>query len=142
MAGFKKILLEDDFKIVSFKFSGEGSTTTSTTYVTIANSDVALNPADFKVGTKLYVKFIFHLKNQTADIVAYIQVYRQNAATAVTGSEKYTDGVGTEWEILDTGWLDWNAESGAESYQIQLKTAAGGTVEFNSALMILCWKNF
>ena len=135
---WKKILLPQDASLrpVSFKFGAEGSTTTSSTYVTVANSDIALNPANFAEGGALYVKFIFHIKCTGTAVNGYIQVLRQNAATAVTGSEKY-GGAGATWEILETAWIDWSAESGNESYQIQLHSDGIETVEFNSAIMIL-----
>jgi len=136
MAGFKKILLLGDIKTVSFKFGSEGSTTTSSTYVTVANSDIALDPANFKIAGALYVKFIYHIKCTGTAVDGYIQVLRQNAGTAVTGSEEI-GGAGDVWQILETAWIDWAAESGNESYQIQIHADGTQTVEFNSAIMIL-----
>ena len=127
-------------KPVSFKFGSEGSTTTSITYVTIADSDIALDPSNYAVGGRLFVKFIYHIYNSGAYTTS-IQVYRQNAATAVTGSEKTMTGAG--WAIVDTGWIDWSSESGNESYQIQLRTSdALGTAEYNSAIMLLSHINY
>ena len=120
--------------VVAFKFGAEGATTTSTVYVTIANSDIAFNPALFKFATTLYVKFIYHIKNDTAGKTTYIRVFRQNAATAVAGSEAAKSDPG--WLIVETTWIDWSGENMTESYQIQMKVS-GGVGEFNSALMIL-----
>jgi hypothetical protein len=120
--------------VVALKFGAEGSTTTSTTYVTIADSDIALNPALFNVTGQLFVKFIYHIKNDTAGETMYIRVYRQEAGTVVAGSEKSVAGAG--WGIVETGWIDFSGESGAESYQLQMKVT-GGVGEYNSALMIL-----
>ena len=128
-------IARNTYTMFSARFGGAGSTTSSDTYVTIANSDIALDPAIFKLSDTLYVRFIYHLRNQTADKIAYIQVYRQDAASAVANSEETVTG--TTWTVKDTGWLDWSSESGAESYQIQLKTESGGTAEYNSALMII-----
>ncbi len=80
------------------------------------------------------MKFIYHIKNDTAGQTTYIRVFRQNAGTAVAGSEK--SAVGAGWSIVETAWIDWSSESGAESYQIQLKVS-GGIGEFNSAIMVL-----
>lgn len=120
--------------VVALKFGAEGSTTTSTTYVTIADSDIALDPALFNVADKLFVKFIYHIKNDTAGETTYIQVLRQNAGTVVAGSEVSVVGAG--WGIVESGWIDFSAESGNESYQVQMKVT-GGVGEYNSVLMIL-----
>ena len=103
-------------------------------YVTIANSDIAFNPALFKFATTLYVKFIYHIKNDTAEQATYIRVLRQNAGTPVAGSEAIITS--WPWAIVETAWIDWSAEAIAESYQIQMKVS-GGVGEFNSALMVL-----
>jgi len=102
--------------------------------VTIANSDIAFNPSLFKLTATLYVKFIYHIKNDTAGQTTYIQVLRQNAGTVVAGSEASVVGAG--WGIVETAWIDWSAEATAESFQLQLKVSAG-VGEFNSALMVL-----
>lgn len=120
--------------VIALKFGAEGSTTTSTTYVTIADSDIALNPALFNLIGTLYVKFIYHIKNDTVAETTYIRVYRQNSGTVIAGSEKTVVGAG--WAIVETAWIDWSNESGNESYQVQMKVT-GGVGEFNSALMIL-----
>jgi hypothetical protein len=120
--------------VVVLKFGAEGATTTSTVYVTIANSDIAFNPALFKLKATLYVKFIYHIKNDTAGQTTYMRVLRQNAGTTVDGSEASVVGAG--WGIVETAWIDWSNESGNESYQVQMKVT-GGMGEFNSALMVL-----
>jgi len=120
--------------VIGFKFGAEGATTTSTVYVTIANSDIACNPALFKLKATLYVKFIYHIKNDTSGQATYIRVLRQNAGTPVNGSE--ASAVGAGWAIVETAWIDWSSESGNESYQVQMKVT-GGVGEFNSALMVL-----
>lgn len=120
--------------VVANKFGAEGSTTTSTTYVTVANSDIALDPALFKTTPKLYMKIIAHIKNNTSGQATYLRVLRQNAGTPVAGSE--VSQVGPNWGIVASGWIDWSAESGNESYQVQMKVT-GGTGEYNSVLMVL-----
>jgi len=80
------------------------------------------------------VKFIYHIKNDTAGQTTYIRVLRQNAATVVAGSEASVVGAG--WGIVETVWIDWASESGNESYQLQMRVSAG-VGEFNSALMVL-----
>jgi hypothetical protein len=120
--------------LLALKFGAEGATTTSTTYVTIANSDIALNPALFNITGQLFVKFIYHIKNDTSGETTYIRVLRQNAGTIVAGSEKSVVGAG--WGIVETEWIDFSGESGAESYQLQMMVT-GGVGEFNSALMVL-----
>jgi hypothetical protein len=52
----------------------------------------------------------------------------------VAGSEKSVVGAG--WGIVETEWIDFSAESGAESYQLQMMVT-GGVGEFNSAIMVL-----
>jgi len=120
--------------VVAIKFGAEGATTTSTAYVTIANSDIALNPALFKATTKLYMKVIAHIKNNTSGQTTYLRIYRQNAATVVAGSE--VSQAGPNWGIKESGWIDWSNESGNESYQVQMRVT-GGTGEYNSILMVL-----
>jgi hypothetical protein len=120
--------------VIALKFGAEGAATTSLDYVTIADSDIAINPALFNVTGQLFAKFIYHIKNDTAGETTYIQVYRQNAGTLVTGSEKSIVGAG--WGIVETDWIDFSTESGSESYQLQMKVT-GGVGEFNSAIMIL-----
>ena len=96
--------------------------------------NIAFNPALFKFATTLYVKFIYHIKNDTVGKTTYIRVFRQNAATAVVGSESAKSDPG--WLIVETAWIDWSGENMTESYQIQMKVT-GGVGEFNSALMVL-----
>lgn len=120
--------------IIVIKFGAEGSTTTSTTYVTIADSDIALDPNLFLFESTLYMKIIAHIKNDTAGETTYLQIYRQNAGTVVTGSEVSVVGAG--WGIVSSGWIDWSGESGDESYQVQMMVT-GGVGEYNSVIMIL-----
>lgn len=120
--------------VVAIKFGAEGATTTSTSYVTIANSDITLDPALFKATTKLYMKIIAHIKNNTSGQTTYLRIYRQNAGTVVASSE--VSQPGPNWGIVTSGWIDWSNESGNESYQIQMRVT-GGTGEYNSVLMIL-----
>jgi hypothetical protein len=82
----------------------------------------------------LFVKFIYHIKNDTSGETTYIRVLRQNAGTIVEGSEQSVVGAG--WSIKETGWIDFSGESGDESYQLQMMVT-GGVGEFNSAIMIL-----
>jgi len=125
------------------KFGSEGSTTTDTSYATIADSDIALDPDLYKHNGKLWVRFIYHIVNSESDRTTSIQVYRQNAASAVVNSEQTTVSDHSVWQIKDTGWIDWSAETGSESYQIQLKTSnVAGTAEYNSAIMLLSWKRW
>jgi hypothetical protein len=134
LAGKFDFIKKQITKLFSAKFGAEGSTTTSTSYVTIADSDITLDPALFKHAGKLYLRFIAHIKNDTAGQTTYIQIYRQNAGTPVAGTELSVAGPG--WAIKDSGWIDWSNEAGYESYQLQMKVT-GGVGEFNSAIMLL-----
>lgn len=120
--------------VVVLKFGAEGSTTTSTLYVVIADSDIAFDPSLFRFEGTLYMKIIAHIKNDTAGETTYLQVYRQNAGTVVAGSEVSVVGAG--WGIVASGWIDWSAEVGNESYQLRMMVT-GGVGEYNSVLMIL-----
>jgi len=127
-------------RVVEFKFGAEGSSTDSTDWVTIADSDIALDPAKYRgLDGKLYLRFIAHIKNDLNTGTTYIRIYRQNAASTVDGTELSNAG---DWAIVDSGWIDWSTESGYESYQIQLKTTTNGTAYYNSAIMILSPSTF
>ena len=124
-------------EVVVKKFGAEGATTTSTTYVVIADSDIAFDPQQLRKAMpnqKLYAKFVYHIGNNGA-YTTYIQVYRQNAGTAVAGSEASKAFSAAGWAIVSTGWIDFTNET-EESFQLQMKVS-GGTGEYNSALMIL-----
>jgi len=122
-------------QVFEVKFGAEGSSTTSTSYVTIANSDVMLDMSNYRgPNGKLYMKFIAHIYNNTSGAYTYIRIYRQYAATAVAGSE--LSGIGAGWTRAESNWIDMSTESGKESYQIQLKVSSG-TGQYNSAIMIL-----
>jgi len=124
-------------EVVVKKFGAEGATTTSTTYVVIADSDIAFDPQQLRKAMpnqKLYAKFVYHIGNNGA-YTTYIQVYRQNAGTAIAGSEASKAFVAAGWAIVSTGWIDFTNET-EESFQLEMKVS-GGTGEFNSALMIL-----
>ena len=124
-------------EVVVKKFGAEGATTTSTTYVVIADSDIAFDPQQLRKAMpnqKLYAKFVYHIGNNGA-YTTYIQVYRQNAGTAIAGSEASKAFVAAGWAIVSTGWIDFTNEA-EESFQLEMKVS-GGTGEFNSALMIL-----
>ena len=140
MAWKKMLLVGDELPVFTIRFGAEDASTTSTSYVTIANSDICINPTIFKRNNKLYVRFIYHAKNSTSGETTYVRVWRQNAGTAVSGSEKSTTG--TDWACLDTGWIDWSDEPNTcESYQLDMKVT-GGTGYCNCAIMILSSINF
>ena len=123
--------------VVVKKFGAEGAQTTSLTYVVIADSDIAFDPQALRKAMpnqKLYAKFVYHIGNSGA-YTTYIQVYRQNAGTAVAGSEASYTFTAAGWAIVSTGWIDFTNEA-QDSFQLQMKVS-GGTGEFNSALMIL-----
>jgi len=122
--------------VIALKFGSEGATTTSTSYVTIADSDIAFDPQKIKKAMpnrKLYAKFIYHLKNDTDGEKTYARIYRQNAGTPVDGSEVSVTGAG--WGIVETDWIDFSDES-EESYQVQMYVT-GGVGEYNSIIMLL-----
>ena len=129
-------------EVVVKRFGAEGSSTTSLTYVTIANSDVAFDPQALRKAMpnqKLYAKFVYHIGN-TGAYTTYIQVYRQNAGTAVAGSEASYAFTAAGWAIVSTGWIDFTNEA-QDSFQLQMKVT-GGTGLYNCALMILSNKTF
>jgi len=127
-------------RIVELKFGAEGASTNSTAYVTIANSDISLDPSKYRgLDGKLYLRFIAHIKNALTTGTTYIVIYRQNKASTVAGTELKSAG---DWAIVDSGWIDWSTESGYESYQIRLKTTTNGTAYYNSAIMILSPSTF
>jgi len=75
--------------------------------------------------------YLYTAQDGTSDA----RIVRQNAGTAVTGTEV----IGTQnrqWEFLDTGWINLSSESGIESYQIQLK-ANNGKAKYNSAILYI-----
>ena len=123
------------------RFGAEGSHATAIAYSSIGSSDIALDMSDFKRGTKLYMRFKIHLKisGGSGSRTVYARIYRQNAASAVTGSEVTATGSPTSWHFAESSWIDMSAESGDESYQIQLKNEniASADVEYNSATMEL-----
>jgi len=124
-------------EVIVKKFGAEGAQTTSLTYVVIADSDIAFDPQALRKAMpnqKLYAKFVYHIGNSGA-YTTYIQVYRQNAGSAVAGSEASYAFAAAGWAIVSTGWIDFTNEA-QDSFQLQMKVS-GGTGEFNSALMIL-----
>ena len=124
-------------EVTTKKFGAEGAQTTSTSYVIIANSDIAFDPQQLRKAMpnqKLYAKFVYHIYNSGA-YTTYIQVYRQNAGTAVAGSEKSHAFSAAGWAIEATDWIDFTSES-QDSFQLEMKVT-GGTGMFNSAIMIL-----
>jgi len=136
--GYKQHILEDDR--VSSVFSGRHIcsqiSTTSLTYVTIVDSDVIINAPLFKYSGTLYVKFLAHLRNNTVGQTTYAQLYRQHAATVVTGTE--VSVTNTAYAIAESSWVDISAETGPESYQVQLRVT-GGTGYCNCAIMLLSY---
>lgn len=125
----------DARQTLALRFGAEGSTTSSTGYTTIAASDLAFDPDEYKdADGNLYVRMKAHLKHSANSGDVYCRIWRQNAATAVTGSEvvlTLNDG----WGFADTGWIDFGAESGNESYQLQLKSGDGEQVSYNSVVL-------
>ncbi|MDY6771334.1 MAG: twin-arginine translocation signal domain-containing protein [Candidatus Nanohaloarchaea archaeon] len=122
------------YRPISFKFGSEGSSTTSTSYTVITDSDIAFNPDNWKVNNNLYIRIYAHLKNDTGSEDTFARVYRQNAGTAVSGTEVSVTGAG--FGFADSGWVDLSGDTGSESYQIQLKVT-GGTGIYNSITMLL-----
>lgn len=116
------------------RFGAEGSSTTSTGYTTIAGSDITFNPDDYKDGAgNLYVRVYAHLKHGTDAGTAYARMYRQNAATVVTGtavSVTATDG----WGIGDSGWVALS-DTGYDSYHLQIKSGDGNPASYNSVIL-------
>jgi len=109
-------------------------TTTSTTYVTIADSDVILDASWFEQNDRLYLRFVAHLKSDVSDASTFARLYRQHAGTVVEGTE--VSVATTEYQIVDSGWIDMAGEAGLESYQVQMKTNAS-TGYCNSAITFL-----
>lgn len=105
------------------------ATTTSATYVTINNSDICFNPANYVSKCKLYARFTYHVVNSANNTVS-VQVWRQDGSSAVSGSEKTTSAPHTTWQILQTGWIDFSAET-LDSFQIQMKRDSSGTASVN-----------
>lgn len=117
------------------RFGAEGSSTTSTSYVTIAGSDLTFDPDEYKDSAgNLYVRLKVHAKHSTDSGDVFVRIFRQNAGTAVTGSE-VQQTLNDSWGIGDSGWIDFGSETGAESYQLQLKSSDGNSVRYNSVLL-------
>lgn len=115
------------------KFGAEGSSTTSTSYSTVAASDISFDPDDYKdTDGNLYVRVKAHLKHNGAG-TTFARMYRQNAASAVSGSEVSVSGDG--WGFADSGWIDFSGETGDESYQLQIKTDDGAEGRYNSVIL-------
>lgn len=120
-------------QVAVIRFGSEGSSTTSTSYVVIADSDIVIDFDNWKTpGGKVFVKFKAHLRNDGANLTS-VEIYRQNAATSVAGSEITNTG---DWTIVESGWIDFSGESGDESYQLRIKVAAG-TGYVNGAMIII-----
>jgi len=109
-------------------------TTTSSSYVTIPDSDVIIDPSWFAQNGRLYLRFVAHLKSDVSGASTFARLYRQHAGTAVEGTE--VSVATTEYQIADSGWIDIAGEAGLESYQVQMKTNAS-TGYCNSAIMLL-----
>ncbi|WP_158058271.1 hypothetical protein [Halorussus halophilus] len=122
--------------VATERFGAEGSSTSSTGYNTIANSDITFNPDDYKDSDgNLYCRLYGHLKHWDNSGTTYARMYRQNAASSVNGTEisvSANDG----WGVGDSGWTSLN-DSGYDSYHLQLKTNDGYAGEYNSVLLML-----
>lgn len=115
------------------KFGSEGSATTSTSYTTIVHSDIAHDFDKLKDRNgQVYVNFIYHVRG---DVSA--RIYRQNAGTAVTGSAVSGTAGSQTWTFQESGWIDFSAETGFESYQVQLRSDDGSEVGYNSIIMMV-----
>lgn len=118
------------------RFGAEGSSTTNTSYTTIGGSDLTLNPDNFRDDAgNLYIRMFAHLKHGNTDGTVYARMYRQNAASVVTGTEvsvTANDG----WGVGDTGWLSLG-DSGYDSYHLQLKSGDGESVSYNSVTLFM-----
>lgn len=138
-SAYKQQILEDDR--VSAVFSGRHIcsqvSTSSVTYVTIVDSDVIINAPLFKYSGTLYVKFLAHLRNSEVGYATYAQLYRQHAATVVTGTE--VSVTNTAYQIAESPWVDISGETGPESYQVQMKVPSGGTGYCNCAIILLSY---
>lgn len=114
------------------RFGGEGSSTTATAWNTIAGSDLVFNPDDYKDSNgNVYIRVKSHLKHAVNSGDVRARLYRQNAATAVSGTTVSLT-LNDSWGTADTGWVDLSGDSGDESYQIQLESSDGESVRYNS----------
>ncbi|NEU58602.1 hypothetical protein [Halorussus sp. MSC15.2] len=122
--------------VATERFGAEGSSTTNTSYATIAGSDLTFNPDDYRdADGNLYCRFYAHLKHGNNSGTTYARMYRQNAASAVSGTQvsvSASDG----WGKGDSGWVNFG-DSGYESYHVQLKSSDGEPVSYNSIILQL-----
>lgn len=117
----------------NFKFGSEGSSTTSTSYTTIANSDVAIDFDKIKDRNgSVFVNIVYHLAGD-----ASARIFRQNAGTAVSGTAVSTTASVGNWSFAESGWIDLSSETGFESYQVQLSSDDGNEVIYNSIIMLV-----
>lgn len=113
----------------TIKFGAEGSRTQSNTYVTITHSDIAIDFSNYRDDNgNLEIRLVGHLSiGDFGDTnTAFARMYRQNAGTAVAGTEishTTSDENQAAWGFANSGWVDFSNESGRESYQIQLRTS-------------------
>lgn len=146
-------LEEPHDRVAAFMMGAEGATTTSTSYVTIKDSDVVLNFDNWTdSNSNVYIKFRIHLSNNDTfaqdtsgdSLGSYARLYRQNAGTAVSGSEVFYEvEEENDWGIVESSWIDISGDSGDESYHIQLKTddATEAEVFQNSPMIIVATNN-
>lgn len=118
----------------SMQFGAEGSSTTSTTYTTIAGSDITFNPDDWDDSNgDLFIRIFGHLKHSDTEGTAYCRLYRQNAATTVSGTE-ISVTKNNDWGADDSGWVSLT-DTGYDSYQLQLRSGDGQSVRYNSVTL-------
>jgi hypothetical protein len=122
----------------TIKFGAAGATTTSSTFVTITDSDIAFDPSNYQDDNgNLEIKIVAHLSHSDFGTV-FLRMFRQNAGTAVAGTEvshsPTTTGKGA-FGFAESPFIDFSNESGFESYQLQLRSDDGLLCEYNSVLL-------
>lgn len=118
--------------IETIRFGAEGTSTTNTSYTTISASDIAFPPGIYSdVDGNLYVRVFAHLYHNGAG-TTYLRMYRQNAASAVSGSEVTVSGDG--WGFASSDWIDFSGES-LDSFHLQMKTSDGAEGRYNSVVL-------
>jgi len=119
--------------------SAEVSTTNSA-FTVVIDSDVIIDPSWFQVKSKLFIRFLAHLKNTTSGSRAQAQLYRRGAGTAVSGTTVTVTS--TAYQIADSGWVDFGGESGLEAYQVQIAAPDGGTTYINCSVILIAAEKY
>lgn len=124
------------FSIPIVIVNGNGENTTSTSYDNMAYWKVSFDKTKYTNFVSITFEALLQQDNSGTYLVS-CQLVKTNGGAAITGSE-VTASLGQYGVSPQTsGDIAANLTAGAESYQIQAKTAAGGKANIQYAAIVI-----